>query len=125
MVNNSICRQYAAIVFLTKNQFEICKRKLNYLTFDDLIYCANQMTKNWSIHINNNNENEYDDVSKDFLINLKDLKIFIEKEVLDDHKKLVITSITKFVNTSSNKDIKLQKDIKMLDNSFKVIYLNV
>ena len=59
------------------------------------------MNKICSIHINNNNENEYDDVSKDFLINLKDLKIFIEKEVLDDHKKLVITSITKFVNTSS------------------------
>jgi hypothetical protein len=40
--------QYAAMVFITNNHFDISRKKLNYLTLDDLIYCANQMLKNWS-----------------------------------------------------------------------------
>ena len=77
-------RKYAAIVFITRNQFELSKRKLNHLQLDDFIYCANQMIKSWSGAPNTEYESEF---SRDFLINLKDLKIFVEKDFIDDHKK--------------------------------------
>ena len=70
-------------MFIARNQFEISKKKLNYLSLDDFIYCANQMNKNWS-----SNSIETDsDLSRDFLINLKDLKIFLDKDILEEHKK--------------------------------------
>jgi hypothetical protein len=113
-----MAEQYSAIVFLTKNQFEISKKKLNHLLLDDFIYCANQMIRNWSGSPNNESESDF---SKDFLINLKDLKIIIEKEFIDDHKKLVISSISKSNNTVSSKEYKSK--IQMLESSFKVFYI--
>jgi hypothetical protein len=111
-----MAEQYAAIVFLTKNQFEISKKKLNHLMLDDFIYCSNQMIKNWSA----GSSNEYEaDFSKDFLINLKDLKIITEREYIDDHKKLVISAISKTINNSSSRDYKSK--INILDSLFKVI----
>ena len=79
-------RQYSAIVFIASNQFEISKKKLNYLTLDDFLYCASQMIKNWTSS-QTQNANDESDFSRDFLINLKDLKILIEKEFIEDHKK--------------------------------------
>jgi hypothetical protein len=49
---------------------------------DDFIYCANQIIKNWS----NSQESECD-FSRDFLINLKDLRLLVEKDFIEDHKK--------------------------------------
>jgi hypothetical protein len=42
-----MAENYAAIVFIARNQFEISKRKLNYLSLEDFVFCANQMIKNW------------------------------------------------------------------------------
>ena len=41
-------RQYAATVFIVNNRFEMGKKKLAYLTFDDLVHCANEMIATWS-----------------------------------------------------------------------------
>lgn len=67
-----------------RNQFELSKKKLNHLSLEDFIYCASQMIKNWSGTPNLENESEF---SRDFLKNLKDLKILIEKDFIEDHKK--------------------------------------
>lgn len=79
-----MAEEYAAIVFLTRNQFELSKKKLNHLTLDDFVYCANQMIKNWSSASLSESEC---DLSRDFLINLKDLRLLIDKDFIDDHKK--------------------------------------
>ena len=80
-------RQYSAIVFIASNQFEISKKKLNYLTLEDFLYCASQMIKNWTSQSQSQNANDESDFNRDFLINLKDLKILTEKEFIEDHKK--------------------------------------
>jgi hypothetical protein len=43
-----VYRQYAAIVFIANNRFETGKKKLSHLTFEDFVFCANQMITNWS-----------------------------------------------------------------------------
>jgi hypothetical protein len=80
------------------------------LALDDFIYCSNQMIKNWS---NKEDESEF---SRDFLIDLKDLKILLEKELLDDHKKLVSNSIAKANKTNKRDGISSQT----LNELFKV-----
>jgi hypothetical protein len=80
---NKMAEQYACLLFIASNQFEISKKKLNYLTLDDFLYCASQMIKSWTCQ----SESEEPDFSRDFLINLKDLKILTEKDFIEDHKK--------------------------------------
>lgn len=103
--------QYTAFVFIARNQFEISKRKLNYLSLDDFIYCANMLIKNWSI----SSVDADSDLNRDFLMNLKDLKIFTEKEILEEHKKLVNISVTKLLASHSNDNRRALK----IDQNFK------
>ena len=82
------------------------------------MYCANQMIKNWSTISGSDSADS--DLNKDFLINLKDLKILTEKEMIDDHKKLVIAALfnkTLYSNQSINQD---SKSYHLIDSNFKV-----
>ena len=84
---------------------------------EDFVYCANQMIKNWSLVSNSDSSDS--DLNKDFLINLKDLKILTEKEMIDDHKKLVISAIfnkTLYAN-QVNQDT---RSYHLIDSNFKV-----
>lgn len=54
------------------------------MSLEDIIFCANQMIKNWPMSNNFDNDSDF---SRDFLLSLKDLKIIIEKDFIDDHKK--------------------------------------
>lgn len=116
-LSTKMAENYAAIVFIARNQFEISKRKLNYLSLEDFVYCANQMIKNWSTISSSDSADT--DLNKDFLINLKDLKILSEKEMIDDHKKLVIAALfnkTLYSNQSVNQD---SKAYHLIDSNFK------
>ena len=120
MLNNFLffLRNYAAIVFIARNQFEISKRKLNYLSLEDFVYCANQMIKNWSTVSNSDSADS--DLNKDFLMNLKDLKILTEKELMDDHKKLVLAALfnkTLYSNQSASQE---SRSYHLIDSNFKV-----
>lgn len=112
-----VAENYAAIVFIARNQFEISKKKLNYLSLEDFVYCANQMIKNWSTV--SNSECNDSDLNKDFLINLKDLKILIEKEMIDDHKKLVISAIFNKTLYSNPSNADNTRSYQLIDLNFK------
>ncbi|KAK6466395.1 acidic fibroblast growth factor intracellular-binding protein [Huso huso] len=43
------CRDYAAIVFFANSRFETGKKKLQYLTFEDFAFCAEQLIQNWTL----------------------------------------------------------------------------
>lgn len=112
-------------MFIARNQFEISKKKLNYLSLEDFVYCANQMIKNWSTV--SNSECNDSDLNKDFLINLKDLKILIEKEMIDDHKKLVISAIFNKTLYSNPSNADNTRSYQLIDLNFKVVkfYLKI
>ncbi|KAK6316885.1 hypothetical protein J4Q44_G00122850 [Coregonus suidteri] len=42
-------RDYAAIVFFANSHFETGKRKLQYLSFQDFAFCADQLISYWTI----------------------------------------------------------------------------
>lgn len=109
---SNMAEHYSAFVFIARNQFEISKRKLSHLSLDDFIYCANMMMKNWS----SNSHDSDSDMNRDFLIDLKDLKIFTERDILDDHKKLVSMSMTKQLATPYSSD---NRRAHKIDQNFK------
>ncbi|KAI0234810.1 Acidic fibroblast growth factor intracellular-binding protein [Lamellibrachia satsuma] len=91
LLSNQLAQQYAAIVFIVNNRFEIGKKKLAYLTFGDLVHCANEMIATWSNSAKDSKDHEDIDVdlSRDFLHDLRDVKVLADKELLDEHKFIV------------------------------------
>ncbi|XP_078516584.1 acidic fibroblast growth factor intracellular-binding protein [Lissotriton helveticus] len=95
LLSDRLSRDYAAIVFFANCRFETGKKKLQSLTFEDFAFCAEQLIKNWTLGAVDNLANDMDvDLDKEFLQDLKDLKILItDKDLLDQHKSLVCTSL--------------------------------
>ncbi|KAF6717383.1 Acidic fibroblast growth factor intracellular-binding protein [Oryzias melastigma] len=81
--------------FFANNRFETGKRKLQYLTFQDLAFCAGQLINNWTVGAVDNMVEDMDvDLDKEFLQELKELKVLItDKDLLDQHKSLVCTAL--------------------------------
>lgn len=73
------CRRYAAVVFIISHRFETSKRKLQYLTFPDLYYCANSIMTCWTYRVTSS---EYfdTDLDREFLVDLADCKILLDNE---------------------------------------------
>ncbi|XP_043982064.1 fibroblast growth factor (acidic) intracellular binding protein a isoform X1 [Gambusia affinis] len=95
LLSDKLARDYAAIVFFANNRFETGKKKLQYLTFQDFAFCAGQLINNWTVGAVDNMVEDMDvDLDKEFLQELKELKILItDKDLLDQHKSLVCTAL--------------------------------
>ncbi|KAK5616825.1 hypothetical protein CRENBAI_018304 [Crenichthys baileyi] len=95
LLSDKLARDYAAIVFFANNRFETGKKKLQYLTFQDFAFCAGQLIDNWTVGAFDNMVEDMDvDLDKEFLQELKELKILItDKDLLDQHKSLVCTAL--------------------------------
>lgn len=91
LLSDDLARDYAAIVFFANSRFETGKRKLQYLSFQDFAFCAGQLISYWTVGAVDNMIEDMDvDLEKDFLHDLKDLKVLVnDKDLLDQHKSLV------------------------------------
>ena len=87
-----LAKSYAAIVFITNNRFETGKRKLQYLTFADFALCALHMIDNWSYSAQDSKALEDMDVDmdRDFLLDLRELKVLMERESAEEHRGLML-----------------------------------
>uniref|UniRef100_A0A8D0GUQ4 FGF1 intracellular binding protein n=1 Tax=Sphenodon punctatus TaxID=8508 RepID=A0A8D0GUQ4_SPHPU len=96
LLSDRLARDYAAVVFFANSRFETGKKKLQFLTFEDFAFCAEQMIQNWTLGAVDTNVDDMDvDLDKEFLQDLKELKVLIgDKELLDLHKRLVCTSVS-------------------------------
>ncbi|KAL3874468.1 hypothetical protein ACJMK2_037477 [Sinanodonta woodiana] len=114
LISDELAKQYAAIVFITNHRFETSKKKLYHLTLDDFLVCADLMITNWSYSAEECTNHEDMDVDLDrlFLQDLRDLKLLVEKDYMDDQKSFVIQTLR-----SSFQRRKLQD----LDENFKNI----
>uniref|UniRef100_A0A8C5MM16 FGF1 intracellular binding protein n=1 Tax=Leptobrachium leishanense TaxID=445787 RepID=A0A8C5MM16_9ANUR len=94
LLSDRLARDYAAIVFFANSRFETGKKKLQYLTFEDFAACAEHIIQNWTLGAVDLADDMDMDLDKEFLQDLKDLKILItDKDLLDQHKSLVCTSL--------------------------------
>lgn len=97
LLSHELAQQYAAIVFITNNRFDLSKKKLGYLTFTDFVHCTNMMIAHWSYSSQECKDHEDNDVDldKDFLQDLREVKTLTERENLDEHKQLIYKSSIK------------------------------
>ncbi|CAB4034881.1 Acidic fibroblast growth factor intracellular-binding, partial [Paramuricea clavata] len=95
LLSENLSKSYACIVFMSYHKFETGKRRLSYLTFTDCAYCVEQMITNWTINSSDATESDTVlDMDKNFLQELRDLKIFSsDKDIADEHKRAVFTEL--------------------------------
>lgn len=107
-----LAQKYAAVVYIANNRFETNKRKLQYLQFSDFLHCSTEMMNNWSCV---NPECKYEetamDIDREFLQNLRELRVLLEREALEEHKTLVMRILKNKVSDRKLADI---------DSMFKV-----
>lgn len=106
-LSEDLARKYASIVFLASIRFETSKKKLQSMTFPAWKKCCEVIMDHWTYKLVNTEC--YDiEMDKEFLIELRDLKILLERE--KDHKQLVCLTL---------KPRLLQKSYSELDSNFK------
>ncbi|KAK3093996.1 hypothetical protein FSP39_022688 [Pinctada imbricata] len=112
LLSEDLAKQYAAIVFIANNRFETGKKKLNHLTFHDFAFCANLMIANWSYSAVECKVHEDMDVDLDrgFLHELRELKLLLEKDTVDEYKSRVLHDTKSKLSKSTYKD--LDEDFK-------------
>ncbi|XP_063225809.1 acidic fibroblast growth factor intracellular-binding protein [Bacillus rossius redtenbacheri] len=107
LLSEELARRYGAIVFLACIRFETGKRKLQHLTFPDFYHCAQAMMGCWTYGENNS---EYDDtdLDREFLLELRDVRVLLDKE--KEHKHLVCQRL---------KPQLLERSYQELDGNFR------
>ncbi|XP_014676738.1 PREDICTED: acidic fibroblast growth factor intracellular-binding protein-like [Priapulus caudatus] len=120
-----LARKYAAVVFITSNRFETGKKKLAYLEFDDFAHCANLMITNWSCASADCQREDMLDVDfdRDFLQDLKDLKILLDRDLIDEHKGITCRNLKARLSEKVCND--LQANFKTLSRSLVNIACNL
>jgi len=112
-----LAKRYASVVYIANNRFETNKRKVQYLKFEDFHHCAYEMMTNWSCK---NHDCKYEETSMDmdreFLQDLREFKIMLEKDYLDEHKAVLIREMKGKINDKALND---------LDNIFKNFSRNI
>ncbi|KAG8202157.1 hypothetical protein JTE90_010514 [Oedothorax gibbosus] len=117
MLSENLARKYAAIMYLTSNRFETSKRKLQYLSFDDFLYCANWMMINWGCPKPDCSFEETPlEMDREFLQDLRELKQILDRESFDDLKSFVLSSMKKKLSDKAYSD--LESNFKSCTRSF-------
>lgn len=113
LLPESLAQRYATVIFIANNRFETNKRKLQYLRFQDFLLCSNELM-NWSCQARQckyEGTEETLEICRYFLLSLRELKVLLEKEYLDDLR----ASFYREMKGSFN-----EKKFNELDSSFKV-----
>lgn len=109
LLPHELAKKYAAIVYIANNRFETNKRKLQYLQFSDFLHCSLEIMNNWSC---TNPECKYEETSmeidREFLHDLRELRVLLEKDLLEEHRVSVLRLIKSKVPDKKYSDIDVQ-----------------
>ncbi|XP_003371183.1 conserved hypothetical protein [Trichinella spiralis] len=85
-----ISKRYALAIFMCTYRFEFPRKRLGYLSFDDLCVCCIKMINCWSNRAFEEMETESDIwLSREFLASIKDAKILCERSTIDELKNKI------------------------------------
>jgi len=113
-LSKELAKSYAAIVFITNNRFETGKKKLSYLTFSNFAICANYMISNWSYSSEDCCTHEDMDIDMDrhFLLELRELKVLMEREAAEEHRGLMLRNL---------QPVMREKVLLEMDSNFRAV----
>lgn len=115
LLPEKLAEQYSVVVFIACHRFEIVKKKLNYLSFEDFSSVCKVIMTEWTCSGVDVDENGDPCLDRDFFYNLRDLKLLLEKE--KDHRYAVCQVLGK---TNMK-----QRSLSEVEANFKNINKNI
>ncbi|XP_070578907.1 acidic fibroblast growth factor intracellular-binding protein-like isoform X2 [Ptychodera flava] len=112
LISERLAKQYAAIVFFANNRFDTGKKRLQYLTVPDFTHCADEMIANWTVGSIDSKVDIDADIDRDFLQELRDTKILLDKDISDIHRNVVCSAL---------QDKMSEKVYVDMESNFKII----
>jgi len=122
-LSKTLAEKYAALVFAASFRLELTKKKLAYLSFDQVKQVILMLVNEWG----DKDEAQEPTLDKEFLASLKDIKILLDRE--KEHKNSVISALkTRYIwaylsNSSCN--VLSASVITDLETNFKMITRSV
>ncbi|EDW95273.2 acidic fibroblast growth factor intracellular-binding protein [Drosophila yakuba] len=108
-ISTDLAKKYACIVFLACLRFETTKKKLQYLSFSDLLTCSHAIMIYWTYTYQHTGPEYYDtEMDKEFLLDLRELRCLLDKE--KEIKHLVCMRL---------KPVLLERAFHELDGNFR------
>ena len=115
LLPTTLAEKYSVVVFIACHRFEINKKKLNYLSFEDFsIVCQTIMT-DWTCAGVDVDENGDPSLDRDFFYSLRELKCLLDRE--KEHRYGVCQKLAK---TSMK-----QRSLSEVEANFKTINKNM
>lgn len=93
LLSEELARKYAAIVFLNTSRFDLNKKKLGHVSFAHLVTCSNLVMQHWANNENADGDLNDTDLDRDFLSELKDFKVILDKDNMEEHKEHFIATM--------------------------------
>ena len=120
--SDSLVTKYYPLISIFIIRFETTKKRLLYLTFDDIIICTEYIFESWrsvtDIHLAAEKHVDVDEIDRNFLQELRDMRsIALEKDFQDLHKSLVLSRVEQQVCTLHF--------AKSVDANFRIISRNL
>jgi len=120
--SSHLLKMYLPLVFVFIVRFETSKKRLQYLSYDDIIKCSECMMEKWTFlyepHSSADLCIDIDDIDRNFVQELRDLRNFIlEKDIQDIHKITVMNELDKEPTTLHF--------TKSVDTNFKTLTRNL
>lgn len=110
-LSKNLAEKYAALVFAALFRLEFSKKKLAFLTFEQVKIVNLMLINDWG----DKDESQEATLDREFLASLKDLKILLDKE--KEHKSAVLTKLASNTDVSKNSLIDLENNFKSLTRS--------
>ncbi|XP_072383234.1 acidic fibroblast growth factor intracellular-binding protein isoform X2 [Diabrotica undecimpunctata] len=107
-LSEDLSKKYTCIVFTACMRFETSKKKVQQMSFNNFKICCEAMIENWTYHLTGTEYNDLE-MDREFLFELRDLKVLMDKE--REHKHLVLVHL---------KPKLLQKSYADLESNFKL-----
>jgi len=110
-LSKTLAEKYAALVFAASFRLELTKKKLAYLTFDQVKQVILMLVNEWG----DKDEAQEPTLDKEFLASLKDIKILLDRE--KEHKNAVISALKTSNVLSASVITDLETNFKMITRS--------
>lgn len=97
MFSETLVKKYYPLILVFIIRFETTKKRMSYLTFEDIISCTEFISESWMFsdsHLGADKSTDMDEIDRHFVQELRDLRsIVIDKDFQDIHKTLILNRL--------------------------------
>lgn len=97
--SRSLAEKYAALVFASYFKIELGKKKLAFLTFEDVLVVSLMLINDWG----DADESQDPSLDREFLSSLKDMKVLLERD--KEHRNVVCSRTKDKLSTAIQTDV--------------------